>query len=183
MKILETALPGVLLVELRVFRDDRGFFVETFQAERYTAAGIATTFAQDNFSHSARGTLRGLHFQEPNAQGKLVQVTRGTVFDVVVDVRRRSPTFARWFGVELSGDTPRQLWIPPGFAHGFCVTSESADFWYKCTTQYAPASERSIRWDDPRIGIDWPVAQPLLSQKDADAPLLENAPLLPVYEG
>jgi dTDP-4-dehydrorhamnose 3,5-epimerase len=181
MKISETALPGVLVVEPRVFSDDRGFFLETFHSERYTAAGIATTFVQDNLSRSTRGVLRGLHFQEPDAQGKLVQVTRGSVFDVVVDVRQGSPTFARWLGIELSGDSPKQLWIPAGYAHGFCVTSDTADFWYKCTTKYAPASERSIRWNDPRIGIEWPVANPLLSAKDAEAPLLDSAPVLPLY--
>ena len=182
MNVSETALPGVLLIEPRVFSDDRGFFLETFQLERYGTAGVPTVFVQDNLSRSVRGTLRGLHFQEPKAQGKLVQVTRGTVLDVVVDVRRGSPTFGRWLGMELSGDSPRQLWIPPGFAHGFCVTSESADFWYKCTAPYAPAAERSIRWDDPAIGIVWPVQQPLLSKKDANAPLLADAPVLPNYE-
>ena len=181
MKLSETALPGVLLIEPRVFSDDRGFFLETFQAERYAQAGLPSTFAQDNWSRSSRGTLRGLHFQEPRAQGKLVQVTRGTVFDVAVDVRRGSPTFGKWIGVELSGEAPRQMWIPPGFAHGFCVTSESADFWYKCTTPYAPEAECAIRWDDPAIGIAWPVAQPLLSAKDAAAPMLADAPLLPAY--
>ena len=182
MKITETTLPGVLVVEPRVFADDRGFFLETYQAERYAAAGIAASFVQDNFSRSVRGTLRGLHFQEPKAQGKLVQVLRGTVFDVVVDVRRNSPTFARWFGIELSGDAPKQLWIPPGFAHGFCVTSDSADFHYKCTTPYAPEAERSIRWNDPALAITWPVTQPLLSSKDAAAPLLADAPVLPTYQ-
>lgn len=181
MKVTETSLPGVMVIEPRVFADDRGFFLETYQAERYAAYGVPTTFVQDNFSRSARGTLRGLHFQEPKAQGKLVQVTRGAVLDVVVDVRRGSPTFGKWVGVELSGDQPRQMWIPPGFAHGFCVTSESADFWYKCTTAYAPDAERSIRWDDPAIGIVWPVTQPLLSKKDAAAPLLADAPVLPAY--
>ncbi|MDB4968028.1 MAG: rfbC [Myxococcales bacterium] len=181
MKVKETALPGVLVIEPRVFSDDRGFFLETFQASRYAPLGIPTEFAQDNLSRSVRGTLRGLHFQEPDAQGKLVQVTRGTVLDVAVDVRRGSPTFGRWVGVELSGDTPRQMWIPAGFAHGFCVTSEFADFWYKCTTPYAPQSERSIRWDDPAIGIAWPIAKPLLSKKDAEAPTLNDAPVLPTY--
>jgi dTDP-4-dehydrorhamnose 3,5-epimerase len=179
MKVSETALPGVLVIEPRVFSDDRGFFLESYQATRYHAAGIPAAFVQDNVSRSVRGTLRGLHFQEPNAQGKLVQVIRGSVYDVVVDVRRGSPTFCKWIGVELSGDVPRQMWIPPGYAHGFCVTSESADFLYKCTTPYAPDSERSIRWNDPQIGIDWPVAHPLLSKKDADAPTLADAPVLP----
>jgi dTDP-4-dehydrorhamnose 3,5-epimerase len=181
MKVTETALPGVLVIEPRVFSDDRGFFLETFAAARYAALGIPTEFAQDNLSRSVRGTLRGLHFQEPNAQGKLVQVTRGAVLDVAVDVRRGSPTFGKWVAVELSGDAPRQMWIPAGFAHGFCVTSDSADFWYKCTTPYAPQSERSIRWDDPEIGIVWPVLKPLLSKKDAEAPSLKDAPVLPTY--
>jgi len=179
--VKETELPGVLVVQPRVFTDDRGFFLETHQAVRYEAAGIVGTFVQDNFSRSRRGTLRGLHFQEPKAQGKLVQVLRGTVFDVVVDVRRGSPTFGRWFGMELSGDVPQQIWIPPGFAHGFCVTSDVADFHYKCTAFYAPDAERSIRWNDPALGIAWPVPEPLLSAKDAAAPLLADAPVLPAY--
>jgi dTDP-4-dehydrorhamnose 3,5-epimerase len=183
VKVSETALPGVLVVEPRVFADDRGFFFESYQVERYAGAGIARPFVQDNFSRSVRGTLRGLHFQEPKAQGKLVQVMRGSVYDVVVDVRRGSPTFARWIGFELSGETPKQVWIPPGFAHGFCVTSDSADFHYKCTAPYAPEAERSIRWDDPALAIAWPVAHPpLLSAKDAAAPLLADAPVLPSYE-
>jgi dTDP-4-dehydrorhamnose 3,5-epimerase len=181
VKVTPTPLDGVLVIEPRVFKDERGFFLETFQAERYAVHGIAATFVQDNLSRSTHGTLRGLHFQEPNGQGKLVQVTRGSVFDVVVDVRRGSPTFAKWFGLELSGDLPKQIWIPPGFAHGFCVTSEVAEFWYKCTTAYAPDCERSIRWDDPRIGIDWPVKRPLLSAKDAAAPSLAEAPVLPSF--
>jgi dTDP-4-dehydrorhamnose 3,5-epimerase len=181
MKVSETALPGVLVIEPRLFSDDRGFFLETFQAARYAAHGMPTAFAQDNLSRSVRGTLRGLHFQEPDGQGKLVQVIRGVVLDVVVDVRCGSPTFGRWIGVELSGDQPRQMWIPPGFAHGFCVSSESADFWYKCTTPYAPQSERSIRWNDPAIGIAWPTDKPLLSKKDAEAPLLADAAVLPRY--
>jgi len=183
LKITETSLPGVLVLEPRVFTDDRGFFLETYQSARYAAVGIGAAFVQDNFSRSCRGTLRGLHFQEPNAQGKLVQVLRGSVFDVVVDVRRGSPTFGRWFGLELSGDAPKQIWIPPGFAHGFCVTSEVADFHYKCTALYAPESERSIRWDDPALAIAWPTMQPLLSGKDAAAPLLADAPVLPTFAG
>jgi dTDP-4-dehydrorhamnose 3,5-epimerase len=181
MKVTETALAGVLVIEPRVFADDRGFFLETFQAERYAAHGIPNTFAQDNLSRSVQGTLRGLHFQEPNGQGKLVQVTRGAVFDVVVDVRRGSPTFGKWVGVELSGDAPKQMWIPAGFAHGFCVISDVADFWYKCTTPYAPEHERSVRWDDPAIAIAWPVERPLLSRKDAAAPLLSDVSVLPRY--
>jgi dTDP-4-dehydrorhamnose 3,5-epimerase len=181
MKVTPTSLPGVLVIEPRVFTDDRGFFFETWSQQRYAEQGIGPTFVQDNCSRSVAGTLRGLHFQEPNAQGKLVQVLRGSVFDVAVDVRRGSPTFGRWCGVDLSGDRPMQLWIPPGFAHGFCVTSESADFLYKCTAPYRPEAERSIRWDDPTLAIAWPVAKPLLSSKDASAPLLADAPLLPHY--
>jgi dTDP-4-dehydrorhamnose 3,5-epimerase len=182
VKVERTALPGVLILEPRVFADERGFFLETYQAGRYAAHGIQGPFAQDNWSRSVHGTLRGLHFQEPNGQGKLVQVTRGTVFDVVVDVRRGSPTFGRWLGVELSDAVPRQMWIPPGYAHGFCVTSESADFLYKCSLPYAPEHDRSIRWNDPALGITWPTTAPRLSPKDATAPLLADAPILPAFE-
>ena len=181
MKVEKTELGGVLVIEPRVFRDERGFFLETFQVERYAAHGIPATFAQDNRSNSVRGTLRGLHFQEPQGQGKLVQVTHGTVFDVVVDVRRGSPTFGRWIGFELDGERATQVWIPPGFAHGFYVTSEQADFWYKCTTPYAPEYERSIRWDDPALAIAWPSRQPLVSKKDAAAPVLAEVRVLPAY--
>lgn len=183
MKVTPTELPEVLLIEPRVFGDARGFFVETYQAARYDAVGIAGPFVQDNLSRSVRGTLRGLHLQEPRGQGKLVQVLRGSVFDVAVDVRRGSPRFGRWVGVDLSEEPPCQLWIPPGFAHGFCVLSESADFFYKCTELYSPADERAIAWNDPRIGIRWPIAEPLLSKKDQGAPLLEAAPHLPSYRG
>lgn len=179
MKVTPTELPEVLLVEPKVFGDARGFFYKGYQAERYAAAGIPGPFVQDNLSRSARGTLRGLHFQEPKGQGKLVQVLRGRVFDVAVDVRTGSPRFGRWVGVELVEEPLRQLWIPPGFAHGFCVLSESADFFYRCTELYAPAAERAIAWNDPRIGIRWPIEQPLLSAKDAAAPLLDAAPVLP----
>jgi dTDP-4-dehydrorhamnose 3,5-epimerase len=181
MNVLKTELPGVLFIEPKIFGDARGFFYESFQAARYTQAGISGPFVQDNHSRSVKGTLRGLHFQEPRAQGKLVQVLRGTVYDVAVDVRRGSPTFGRWVGVELSEAQPRQLWIPPGFAHGFCVLSDSADFFYKCTEFYAPDAERSVAWDDPRIGIRWPVSDPILSAKDREAPRLDDAPVLPTY--
>jgi dTDP-4-dehydrorhamnose 3,5-epimerase len=181
VKVSATELEGVLILEPRLFADERGFFMETFHAERYRGAGVPTTFVQDNFSRSVRGTLRGLHFQEPHAQGKLVQALSGQVVDVVVDVRRGSPTFSRWIAIELSGDEPKQVWIPPGYAHGFCVISESADFVYKCTTPYAPESERSIRWNDPELDIAWPVAEPRLSKKDAVAPLLADAKVLPSY--
>lgn len=183
MNVIETALPGVLQIVPRRFGDDRGFFVELHQEPRYRALGIPP-FVQDNFSRSKRGTLRGLHFQEPNPQGKLVTVLRGQVFDVAVDVRKGSPTFARWVGVELTGDNGVELWVPPGFAHGFVVLSEEADFLYKCTATYDPAAERSLRWDDPQIGIAWPMrGEPLLSPKDKAAPTLADAPVLPVWQG
>jgi dTDP-4-dehydrorhamnose 3,5-epimerase len=181
MKVTATELPEVLLVELKVHGDSRGFFYESFQANRYAEVGIPGPFVQDNLSRSAKGTLRGLHFQEPRAQGKLVQVLRGSVFDVAVDVRRGSPRFGRWVGIELSESQPRQLWIPPGFAHGFCVLSDSADFFYKCTELYAPDAERGIAWDDPAIGIRWPVERPLLSAKDQAALRLDAAPVLPAF--
>ncbi|MGZ3457065.1 MAG: dTDP-4-dehydrorhamnose 3,5-epimerase [Archangium sp.] len=183
MNILQTELPGVLLLEPKRFGDDRGFFMEMFHAKRYAEAGITGPFVQDNFSRSAKGILRGLHFQEPQAQGKLVQVLAGAVYDVAVDIRRGSPTFGRWVGVELSADNRRQLWVPAGFAHGFCVVSESADFHYKCTDFYSPSTERSIAWNDPDLGIPWPVKSPLLSPKDSAAPCLKDAPVLPVYAG
>lgn len=181
MKRLETALPDLVLLEPRRFGDDRGFFMELFHAGRYAEVGITAPFVQDNFSRSARGILRGLHFQEPHAQGKLVQVLAGAVYDVAVDIRQGSPTFGRWLGVELSADNRRQLWVPPGFAHGFCVLSESADFLYKCTDFYAPGSEHGIAWDDPDLAIPWPVTAPVLSVKDAGAPRLRYAPRLPRY--
>ncbi len=181
MNVVQTELPGVLLVEPRVFTDARGHFLETFQAARYAEAGIHGTFVQDSLSRSIRGTLRGLHFQEPHGQGKLVQVLRGRVWDVAVDVRRGSPTLGRSVGVELSDENRRQLWIPPGFAHGFYVLSDVADFFYKCTNAYVPEAERTIRWNDPRLAIRWPVETPLLSERDRDAPLLSDAPVLPDY--
>jgi dTDP-4-dehydrorhamnose 3,5-epimerase len=188
MKITPTDLPEILLLEPRVFRDDRGAFFEVWKDPVYRELGIRDPFVQDNVSHSVRGTLRGLHFQEPTAQGKLVQVLDGTVYDVAADVRRGSPTFGRWVGVELDGDSARQLWIPPGFAHGFLVTSARATFLYKCTALYSPAHERSIRWNDPLLAISWPLEgatgwrAPLLSAKDADAPLLLDAEVLPTYQ-
>jgi dTDP-4-dehydrorhamnose 3,5-epimerase len=183
MTRLDTALPEVILLEPKRFGDDRGFFMEMFHAKRYADLGISGPFVQDNFSRSAKGILRGLHFQEPNAQGKLVQVLTGAVYDVAVDIRRGSPTFGRWVGVELSADNRRQLWVPAGFAHGFCVLSESADFHYKCTDFYSPGSEHGIAWNDPDLGIPWPVTSPLLSAKDSAAPRLKDAPLLPTYAG
>ena len=183
MKVIPTALPDVLIIEPRVFGDSRGFFLETFQAERYAAVGIGGPFVQDNLSRSARGTIRGLHFQEPRAQGKLVQVLQGMVWDVALDVRRSSPHFGSWVGVELSEENRRQLWIPPGFAHGFCVLSEAADFFYKCTDFYVPDFERTVRWDDPALGIRWPIFQsPLISEKDRAALALANVKDLPFYK-
>lgn len=170
MKVTPTALPEVLIVEPRVFGDARGFFYESFNQAAFDAAtGTSHTFVQDNHSRSSRGVLRGLHYQIQQAQGKLVRVVRGSVFDVAVDVRKHSPRFGQWVGVELSEDNHRQLWIPPGFAHGFAVLSEQADFLYKATDFYAPQHERCIRWDDPAIGVQWPRldgVQWLLSDKD-----------------
>lgn len=181
MKVLQTELPGVLLVEPRVFGDARGAFMEVFHAGRYAEAGIQAAFVQDNLSRSVKGTLRGLHFQEPHGQGKLVQVLSGAVYDVVVDIRRGSPSFGRWLGLELSAENRLQLWIPPGFAHGFCVVSEFADFFYKCTDVYVPTADRGLLWNDPDLAIPWPVKAPLLSPKDLAAPRLKDAPVLPLY--
>ena len=172
MNILPTPLPGVVVIEPKVFGDARGFFMETFQAERYAEAGMPA-FVQDNLSRSRRGVLRGLHYQEPQAQGKLVYVLEGEVFDVAVDIRHGSPSFGQWHGVTLSAENKRQFYVPPGFAHGFVVTSEAALFAYKCTALYEPRFEHSIRWDDPGIGIEWPVGEPELSAKDAAAPTLD----------
>lgn len=166
MKFIETTLKGVVLVEPDVFNDPRGYFLETYHAGKYADGGIASPFVQDNFSHSVRGTLRGLHYQLTRAQGKLVMVLEGRVFDVAVDIRRGSPTFGQWVGVELSGENKRQLYIPPGFAHGFCVLSETADVLYKCTDVYSPTHERGIIWNDPTLAIAWPIAEPLVSTKD-----------------
>jgi dTDP-4-dehydrorhamnose 3,5-epimerase len=178
VKATPTALPGVLVLEPKVFGDARGFFLESFTQKVFDGlVGAATTFVQDNHSRSARGVLRGLHWQAaPQAQGKLVRVTRGAVFDVAADIDPASPTFRRWVGAELSADNHRQLWIPAGYAHAFLVLSEDVDFLYKTTDYYAPALERSVRWDDPQLAIDWPdVGVPFkLSEKDARAPLLAD---------
>ena len=171
MKVHETGLPGVLLLEPTVYRDPRGFFLETFHAERYAACGIAGPFVQDNHSRSIRGTLRGLHAQlAPAAQGKLVRVVAGEIFDVAVDIRVGSPSFKRWHGATLSGENFKQLSVPPGFAHGFLVLSEQAEVEYKCTAAYDPACEISIHWQDEEIGIEWPLASPLVSARDEAAP-------------
>lgn len=183
MKTTPTDLPEVLLIVPDVHRDDRGFFVETYHAARYHEAGLDAPFVQDNHSRSGRGTLRGLHAQIARPQGKLVRVTHGEVLDVAVDIRRGSPSFGRHVSAILTGDGFEQLWIPEGFAHGFCVISETAELQYKCTDFYDPTSELTIAWNDPEIGIRWPIEEPLLSAKDRDAPNLSDcAPeLLPVY--
>jgi dTDP-4-dehydrorhamnose 3,5-epimerase len=180
VKVTETSLPGVLVIEPSVFKDDRGFFLETWAASKYAEVGIPGPFVQDNLSRSIRNTLRGLHFQEPTGQGKLCSVARGTVYDVAVDVRRGSSHFGKWVAVELSDVTMRQIWIPPGFAHGFCVVSEVAEFLYKCTQPYNRAAEQTIVWNDPALAIPWPLTgEPLLSPKDRGAPTLRDAPVLP----
>ena len=184
MKFIDTALKGVVLIEPDVFDDPRGYFLETYHAGKYAGGGIPGPFVHDNFSHSVRGTLRGLHYQLRHAQGKLVMALEGRIFDVAVDIRKGSPTFTQWVGVELSGENKRQLYIPPGFAHGFCVLSDTADVLYKCTDVYAPQDERGIIWNDPALGIKWPVADPLLSKKDgAYQRLSEMVGALPAYEG
>ena len=177
MNVIQTAIPGLLILEPKVFGDARGFFMESYNAKAFQdATGLDVNFVQDNHSRSGKGVLRGLHYQVEQAQGKLVRVTRGSVFDAVVDLRKSSPTFGQWAGVELSEENSRQLWIPPGFAHGFLVTSDSADFLYKTTDYYAPQFERSLAWNDPTVGVEWPLAgvAPLLSAKDiAGKPLAE----------
>lgn len=183
MKISPTVLPEVLLIEPDVHRDDRGFFLETWHAGKYAAAGLDVNFVQDNHSRSRRGTLRGLHAQLHKPQGKLVRVTLGEIFDVAVDIRRGSPTFGQHAGVHLSADNFRQLWIPEGYAHGFFVVSETVEFLYKCTDVYDPTGDIVIQWDDPELGIDWPTNEPLLSDRDRDARSLSEheASELPVY--
>lgn len=181
MNVLETDVPGVLIIEPRMFGDQRGFFLETFQLDRYALHGISQPFTQDNLSRSSRGVVRGLHLQNPMTQGKLVSVLSGRVLDVAVDVRCGSPTFGRHVAVELSDENRRQLWVPRGFAHGFAVLSDSADFVYKCDNTYSPKDEIVVRWDDPELGIDWRVENPSLSARDAAAPLLRNISNLPLY--
>ena len=183
MNVVPTALEGVVIIEPKVFRDARGFFLESYRADRYAAAGLPARFVQDNHSCSAPGTLRGLHYQLQHAQGKLVRVIRGSIFDVAVDIRRGSPTFGRWVGATLSADNARQFYIPPGFAHGFCVPDQETEVEYKCTDFYAPDDERGIAWNDPTIAIDWPVTKPLLSEKDRGfQPLSADRKDLPTYE-
>ena len=179
MKIISTSIPDVLIIEPKVFGDSRGFFFESFNQKNFSReTGLDVEFVQDNHSRSAKGVLRGLHYQIRQPQGKLVRVVRGAVFDVSVDIRKSSPTFGRWIGVELSEDNYRQLWVPPGFAHGFYVLSESADFLYKTTDYYIPDFERSVLWNDLDIGISWPIgtgAQPTISTKDTNAARLADA--------
>jgi dTDP-4-dehydrorhamnose 3,5-epimerase len=181
MKIVATVLPGVLIVEPKLFGDQRGFFLEIYHFDKYAENGITHPFVQDNLSRSSYGVLRGLHLQNPSTQGKLVSVVRGKVLDVAVDVRQGSPNFGQHVAVELSEDNRRQLWVPRGFAHGFAVLSETADFFYKCDNLYSPEDEIVVRWDDPAIGIQWGVEKPSLSARDAAAPNLEDVKNLPVY--
>jgi len=182
MRFIPTRIPDVVCIEPTVLGDDRGFFMETWHAAKFGAAGIATTFVQDNHSRSRRGTLRGLHYQLNHPQGKLVRCIAGSVFDVAVDLRRSSSTFGQWVGQELSSDDRRELWVPAGFAHGFLVLSESADVIYKCSDHYDPASERTLAWNDPEVGVQWPIApglEVLLSVKDQGGVCLRDAELYP----
>ena len=183
MNVITTPLQGLLVIEPRVFGDERGFFYESYNARQFAeATGVTANFVQDNHSRSRRGVLRGLHYQIQQPQGKLVRVTAGAVYDVAVDIRKGSPTFGQWYGTELSAENMRQMWIPPGFAHGFVVTTENAEFLYKTTDCWAPEHERAILWNDPAIGIDWPLAltpTPTLSHKDLAAVPLAGAEVFP----
>jgi len=183
LKRIDTRIAGVCVIEPVVHGDARGYFFESFHAEKYKALGIDVHFVQSNVSRSARGVLRGLHYQWPNPQGKLVSVLDGEVYDVAVDIRRGSPTFGQWEAAMLTADNHRQLWIPEGFAHGFCVVSEAATFMYQCTALYDAEADAGVRWNDAAIGIDWPVAEPLLSAKDQQSPFLADVPpeKLPAY--
>jgi len=185
VSFVETEIDGVLICELDVFQDGRGFFAETFHIEKYAEAGIRKRFVQDNFSRSVKSTLRGLHYQLDHPQEKLVTAVSGEIFDVAVDIRRGSPTFGKWVGTILSDENHRQLFVPAGFAHGFCVLSESADVVYKCTDIYGCDDDRGVRWSDPLLGINWPISQPRLSGKDSALPLIDDLPesQLPEYRG
>lgn len=174
MNVISTQLPGVLIIEPKIFGDERGFFLETFQAERYREAGISYDFVQDNHSRSTKGVLRGLHFQKTKPQGKLVRVVLGEVFDVAADINPDSPTYGQWEGIVLSAENKRQFFVPPGYAHGFLVLSKSADFEYKCTDYYDPQDEGAVHWKDPDLNIEWPLEAPLLSEKDRNAPFLRD---------
>jgi dTDP-4-dehydrorhamnose 3,5-epimerase len=184
VKFIHSDLPDVLVAELEVFNDSRGFFLETFHQRKYEEGGVGRGFVQDNHSHSQRNTLRGLHYQLNNPQGKLIYVVTGEVFDVAVDIRRGSPTFGKWMGTRLSAKNRRQLYIPEGFAHGFCVLSDTTDFIYKCTDFYTPGDEYGIFWQDSSIGIEWPTENPILSDKDRRNPKLNEVPEshLPIYQ-
>jgi dTDP-4-dehydrorhamnose 3,5-epimerase len=179
VKISKTAIAGPLIIEPQVFGDERGLFMETWNAEAFARAGLELTFVQDNHSRSQRGVLRGLHFQNPGPQGKLVRVTSGAVFDVAVDLRRSSPTFGQWVGIELSAENRRMFWIPEGFAHGFLTLADNTDFLYKCTAPYAPQSEHTLAWDDPALGIGWPLdgLAPIISEKDRRGVRLDQVPV------
>ncbi|GAB2587036.1 dTDP-4-dehydrorhamnose 3,5-epimerase [Dyella jejuensis] len=183
MKIIQTSLPGAVVIEPQVFGDSRGFFYESYNRDKYAAAGLDLRFVQSNVSRSARGVLRGLHYQWPHPQGKLVSVLDGEVYDVAVDIRRGSPTFGQWAGVMLTAENHRHFWIPEGFAHGFCVLSGHATFAYQCTAMYDAKADAGVRWNDAAIGIDWPISEPALSDKDAKAPVLADVPAerLPVF--
>jgi len=178
VKLVETDIPGPVIIEPRVFGDERGFFMETWNEGAFAEAGLDLSFVQDNHSRSQKGVLRGLHFQNPGPQGKLVRVTRGSVFDVAVDLRHKSEHFGKWVGVELSADNRRMFWVPEGFAHGFLTVSDETDFLYKCTAPYAPQSEHTLAWDDPEVGIDWPDVgiDPIISEKDARGLSLADVP-------
>ncbi len=178
MNILQTAIPGPLIIEPRVFGDERGFFMETWNQAAFASAGLAMNWVQDNHSHSQKGVLRGLHFQNPGSQGKLVRVTRGAVFDVAVDLRRSSEHFGQWVGVELTAENKRMFWVPEGFAHGFLTLTDDTDFMYKCTAPYAPASEYTLAWDDPAVRVEWPAIGmgPIISEKDKVGLALADVP-------
>ena len=180
MKVEQTKLEGVLLVTPQIFGDDRGFFMETYNRDKALASGLPGEFVQDNHSKSSKGVLRGLHYQNPQWQGKLVRVVQGEIFDVAVDIRHGSATFGEWFGVYLNDENKQQLYVPPGFAHGFVVTSDTAEVVYKCTSLYAPEQEGSVLWNDPEIGIEWPIDSPLLSAKDEAGQNLRDLPALSV---
>ncbi len=182
MEFIPTRLPEVVLIKPKVFGDERGFFLESWQQKKFADAGIHADFVQDNHSHSSQWILRGMHYQIQNTQGKLVRVSRGAVYDVAIDVRRSSPRFGEWVGVELSDTNHHMMWIPPGFAHGFLTLTEKVDFMYKCTELYSPQYERCIRWDDPDVGIQWPLpvgVSPQLAARDAQAPGIRNAEVFP----